>query len=107
MKNLSKCQEMMTIQQEIYQIFHIIKIIIKLLTQIYQQTNTSIPQQINFTGKQKKFYNTEVSKSNLCDYNDAYILVKGKITININIYMAVILRLNQHLKIMHHSLNVT
>ena len=25
--------------------------------------------------------NTEVSKSNLCDYNDAYILVRGNITI--------------------------
>ena len=26
-------------------------------------------------------YNTEVSKSNFCDYNDAYILVKGDITV--------------------------
>ena len=26
-------------------------------------------------------YNTEVSKSNICDYNDAYILVRGDITI--------------------------
>ena len=26
-------------------------------------------------------YNTEVSKSNLCDYNDAYILVRGGITV--------------------------
>ena len=26
-------------------------------------------------------YSTETLKSNLCDYNDAYILVKGKITI--------------------------
>ena len=26
-------------------------------------------------------YNTEVSKSNLCDYNYAYILVKGDITV--------------------------
>ena len=26
-------------------------------------------------------YNTEVSKSTLCDYNDAYILVTGDITI--------------------------
>ena len=25
-------------------------------------------------------YNTEVLKSNLCDYNDAYILIKGDIT---------------------------
>ena len=27
------------------------------------------------------FYNTEVLKSNLCDYNDAYILVRGDITV--------------------------
>ena len=26
-------------------------------------------------------YNTEVLKSNLCEYNDAYILVKGNITV--------------------------
>ena len=26
-------------------------------------------------------YNTEVSKSNRCDYNDAYILVRGGITV--------------------------
>ena len=26
-------------------------------------------------------YNTEVLKSNLCDYNDTYILVKGDITV--------------------------
>ena len=26
-------------------------------------------------------YNTEVLKSNLCDYNDAYILLTGNITI--------------------------
>ena len=27
-------------------------------------------------------YNTEVLKSNLCDYNDAYILVRGDIAID-------------------------
>ena len=42
-----KCQKLMTRQQEIYQIFHIIQIIIN--TQYYKFTN--IPQQINFTGK--------------------------------------------------------
>ena len=26
-------------------------------------------------------YNTEILKSNLCDYNDAYILVRGDITV--------------------------
>ena len=30
-------------------------------------------------------YNTEILKSNLCDYNDAYILVKGNIAIAGNI----------------------
>ena len=50
MKNLLKCQEMMTIQQEIYQIICIIKIIIKLLVQSYQ-VHKSIPKNINFIGK--------------------------------------------------------
>ena len=31
--------------------------------------------------KNEVIYNTEVLKSNLCDYNDAYILVRGDITI--------------------------
>ena len=30
----------------------------------------------------KWYYNTEVLKSNLCDYNDPYILVKGDITVS-------------------------
>ena len=33
----------------------------------------------------KIIYNTEVLKSNLCDYSDAYILVKGHITLAENI----------------------
>ena len=49
MKNLLKCQEMVTIQQEMYQIFQIITIIINLLTLIY--TNTNIPQKVYFIGK--------------------------------------------------------
>ena len=28
-------------------------------------------------------YNAEVLKSNLCDYNDAYILVRGDITVRV------------------------
>ena len=36
MKKLSKCQEMMTIQHQIYQIFYTIKIIVNLLALIYQ-----------------------------------------------------------------------
>ena len=35
----------------------------------------------NYDGGNEIIYNTEVSKSNLCDYNDAHILVKGDITI--------------------------
>ena len=53
MKNLSKCQKMMTTQQEIYYIFHIIKIFMNSLD-LSRQTNTNIPQQINFTGKLEK-----------------------------------------------------
>ena len=43
-------------------------------------------------------YNTEVLKSNLCDFNNASILVKGDITI--------IRHQVTHSKIVHDSLNV-
>ena len=52
MKSLLKCQEKMTIQQKIYLIICIIKIILNLLyIYILRQRNTSIPQQVNFVGK--------------------------------------------------------
>ena len=35
----------------------------------------------NYDVGNESIYNTEVLKSNLCDYNDAYILVRGDITI--------------------------
>ena len=35
----------------------------------------------NYDATNEVTYNTEVLKSNLCDYNDAYILVKGDITV--------------------------
>ena len=35
----------------------------------------------NYDVETEVIYNTEVSKSNLCDYNDAYILLRGNITI--------------------------
>ena len=47
MKHLPKCQETMTIQLEIYQITHAIKISIDLST----QANMTILQQCNFTRK--------------------------------------------------------
>ena len=37
-------------------------------------------------------HNTEVLKSNLCDYNDAYILVKNSIAIARNMVAWVILK---------------
>ena len=36
---------------------------------------------MNYDAGNETIYNTEVLKSNLCDYNDAYILVKGYITV--------------------------
>ena len=51
MKNLSKCQEMMTIQQEIYQIICIIKNIKLIRIDLSRQISMSIPQKINFVGK--------------------------------------------------------
>ena len=35
----------------------------------------------NYDAGNKIAYNTEVLKSNLCDYDDAYILVRGDITV--------------------------
>ena len=35
----------------------------------------------NYGAGSKIIYDTEVSKSNLCDYKDAYILVIGNITV--------------------------
>ena len=46
------------------------------------------------------FHNTEVSKSIFCDYNDAYILVRGGITTQL-------LQHKYHLKILHNLLNVS
>ena len=38
---------------------------------------------VNYDEGNEINYNTEVLKSNLCDYKDAYILVKGDITVTI------------------------
>ena len=58
MENLSKCQEVMIKQQEFYEIFYIIKIIIN-SSVLY----TSIPRKINFVRKLEKgdgaFFNAE------------------------------------------------
>ena len=35
----------------------------------------------NYDATNEISYHTEVLKSNLCDYNDAYILVRGEITV--------------------------
>ena len=42
---------------------------------VHVQSNT------NYDVRNEIIYNTEVLKSNLCDYNDAYILVRGDITV--------------------------
>ena len=38
----------------------------------------------NFDAGNEIVYNTKVLNSNLCDYNDAYILVRGYITVGAN-----------------------
>ena len=35
----------------------------------------------NYDATNETTYNTKVLKSNICDYNDAYILVRGDITV--------------------------
>ena len=62
---------------------------------VNDQSNT------NYDIENEIIYNTEVLKSNLCDYNDAYILVRGDITlIEYN-------GIQVAFKIVHHSLNVS
>ena len=46
----------------------------------------------NYVTGNQIIYNTEVLKSSLCDYNDAYILVGGIITIAGNITVRVALK---------------
>ena len=38
----------------------------------------------NYGAENKIIYNAEVLKSNLCDYNNTYILVRGDITVRTN-----------------------
>ena len=56
MKNLSRCQEMMTIQREVYYIICTIKIIINLLTLIYQDKQIGIFLKNYFKGKLEEDY---------------------------------------------------
>ena len=44
-------------------------------------SNVSDNSKANYDVGNEITYNTEVLKSNLCDYNDAYISVTGDITI--------------------------
>ena len=52
MKNVLECKEMMTLQEEIYQIICITKIVVNTLVEIYQ--DEQYEQQINFIGKLKE-----------------------------------------------------
>ena len=55
----------------------------------------------NYDATNQIIYNREILKSNLCDCNNAYILLRGDITV---------VELRQHkqrLKIVHHLLNVS
>ena len=56
MKNLSRCQEMMPIQREVYYIICTIKIIINLLTLIYQDKQIGIFLKNYFKGKLEEDY---------------------------------------------------
>ena len=70
---------MITIQQEIYQCIYFIKNIINVL----RQTNTSIPQQINFTGKLEEdncvtmFFITEKLQQTILNFSlDSLVVTK-------------------------------
>ena len=51
----------------------------KFVTRKWNIVNDNL--KVNYGVGNEIIYNTEVLKSNLCDYNDAYILVRGNITV--------------------------
>ena len=62
----------------------------KILNLLNEASNSKLKRKWNIVNHQSNanydvgieiIYNTEVLKSNVCDYNDAYILVRGHITI--------------------------
>ena len=57
----------------------------------------------NYNVGNELIYNTEALNSNLCDYNDGYILVKGDITV----IAAPTVWLKYDLNIVHHLVNVS
>ena len=62
----------------------------------------SVQSNANYDAGNEFIYNIEVLKSNLCDFNDAYILVRGDVII---IGHPVIQVFKYHLKIVHRLLN--
>ena len=82
MKNLSKCQETVIIQQETYQITYVIKSFINSLTEIYPgQINTTISQIISFTRKLEendvatKFFMAEKQQKTILNFSVDSLIV--------------------------------
>ena len=76
MENLLKCQGIMIKQQEFYQIFYIIKIIINSLI-----LNTSLPRKINFVRKLEKgdggFFNVGKKQKTILNLSLDSLIVTG------------------------------
>ena len=53
----------------------------KFVTRKWNINDINDNSKTNYDAANEITYNTEVSKSSLCDYNDAYILVRGDITV--------------------------
>ena len=82
MKNLSKCQETVIIQQETNQITYVIKSFINSLTEIYPgQINTTISQIISFTRKLEendvatKFFMAEKQQKTILNFSVDSLIV--------------------------------
>ena len=71
----------------------------KFLTRKWSIVNDNL--KANYGIRNEITYKTEVLKSNLCDYNNAYILVRGDITVT------PASEHKYHLKILHHLLNIS
>ena len=53
----------------------------QVILDLWQKNGTQMKSNTNHDIRNETIYNTEVSESSLCDYNDAYILVRSDITI--------------------------
>ena len=74
----------------------------KFVTGKWNIVNDESNENRNYDVGNEIIYNTKVLKSNLCDYDDVYILVRSDVTIKEDNGT-----LEQHSKVVHHSISAS